>query len=533
MKVDINQPVGFSEVGQRTNNEDSIFPAIGSATSENRLFLVCDGVGGQHKGEVASAMACESIRLFFDQNPVPIADKDYIIKALEFTVKNFNDREISDPETTGMATTLTLLHFNEAGATIAHLGDSRIYQVRNGKIIHVSVDHKLVNELVRDGHITEEEALNHTQRNVITKVISADRNDVPDVHIISDISAGDYFFLCTDGVLEQIYDELLAYHLRETDDNEIDDAQKLENIRLECFDKTRDNFTAYLVRVHTVSGKAATDSRTTSSTSRSSGAPIPVPTRTTDIRNNYQNDAPTVFTKAGLQQLREFDNSAASAKKSTALKENGIKRKLIYFAVGIAIAVIPMAGYLYFTKKSARETKVVDPVPVENKTPTPESTRETLEKAVEKTTTKLQKEKKKEGKEEKKALKPIESSFETIDKSQNGKFYIIKDLGKHYAWEPSQNKKTEIVYDDFISIKGYVHHYYLADSKKHFLYFIKPNLKISDVDPNKNIETGEDTVTYFSKGTAHTMNTVKGKEWMPTVDEVRKTSKAPAVVEVP
>jgi protein phosphatase len=249
MKITIHQPAGFNEAGGRSNNEDSIFPMPGTAGVADTLFLVCDGVGGEHKGEIASSVACQCLSHYLDQLKTPDLTLENVQLALEYTRQTFENIEKEDSDTHGMATTLTLLQICESGIAVAHLGDSRIYQVRNGKVIFQTKDHKWVNELVESGVITEEQARSHPKRNVITKVISAARNDQPDFRLIQDVKAGDYFFMCTDGVLEQLYNELLEYHLRDNPDNQASPAEIINAIKEECEGKTNDNFSAYLIRI--------------------------------------------------------------------------------------------------------------------------------------------------------------------------------------------------------------------------------------------------------------------------------------------
>ncbi|SKB47534.1 PP2C family protein-serine/threonine phosphatase [Dyadobacter psychrophilus] len=257
MKISIHQPAGFNETGGRSNNEDSIYPIPGTATVSDRLFMVCDGVGGEHKGEVASFLACKHISECFSRIGEAEASKSFVQEAVDAARAAFIETEKNDPDTAGMATTLTLLYFDNAGAVLAHLGDSRIYHIRNGKVTFQTRDHKWVNELVESGVITEEQATQHPQRNVITKVITASRSDEAEYTQIVDIQAGDFFFLCSDGVLEQLYDDLLEYHLRDNPDNHPEPIEILEAIKNECAHKTNDNFSAYLIKIESVEQNTA------------------------------------------------------------------------------------------------------------------------------------------------------------------------------------------------------------------------------------------------------------------------------------
>lgn len=134
--------------------------------------------------------------------------------------------EASDAGNRGMATTLTFLAFHTHGALAAHIGDSRIYQIRPGEgIIYRSEDHSLVNALLRSGNISPEEAKNHPKRNIITRCMSAadsgrERDDATAVNL-QDIAPGDYFLLCTDGVTGHVEEEeLLELYASDTTDEE-------------------------------------------------------------------------------------------------------------------------------------------------------------------------------------------------------------------------------------------------------------------------------------------------------------------------
>ncbi len=260
MKTIINKPYALNEIGGRSNNEDTIYPPKGTATENDTLFLVCDGVGGNEKGEVASRLACESFSKYFQNSPVEISDEHYINSALTQT-ENLFDRYIEQyPESKGMATTLTLLHLHKKGATIAHIGDSRVYQFRNGEILFKTDDHSLVNELMKEGILTKEQADNHPRKNVITRAIqgAAVKTTKASVQIITDIRKGDYFFLCTDGILENITDFNIAQILNLN----ISDKEKIEKIKKQCEINPNDNFSAYMIPVGYVEDALANNEET-------------------------------------------------------------------------------------------------------------------------------------------------------------------------------------------------------------------------------------------------------------------------------
>ncbi len=257
MAIRIEPPVCLHEKGKRKNNEDSIYPQMGSATDSDKLFLVCDGVGGASKGEVASLMVCDLLSAYFSEHPIKEVDANYIGQALRFVEARMSKHIGLHPECSGMATTLTLLHFNDQRnkATIAWVGDSRIYQVRDGAILFMSDDHSLVNELVKRGEINPEDAAVHPQRNVILRAISGSEQPTKaDVKEINNILPGDYFMLCSDGILESIDDTTLSMLLPNAESNL--DTVKLQ-IRELCEHLSNDNFSMYLLRVAEVSPVSA------------------------------------------------------------------------------------------------------------------------------------------------------------------------------------------------------------------------------------------------------------------------------------
>ena len=150
-----------------------------------------------------------------------------------------------------------MLH--RGGALVAHIGDSRIYHVRpslaskEGRtgIIYQSADHSLVNDLLKAGEITEEEAVNFPQKNVITRAMQPhlERRYKADIYEINDVESGDYFFLCCDGVLEQLTNDKLGEILANVT---LNDDGKIAAIKAVCDERTRDNYTCWLVPIDKV-----------------------------------------------------------------------------------------------------------------------------------------------------------------------------------------------------------------------------------------------------------------------------------------
>lgn len=249
MNITIDKPCAISEKGGRRNNEDSIYPLPETVDSNQKLFLVCDGVGGAEKGEIASALACESFQVYFDTFLEGDPSAEFIHKAVQYTEARFDDYIIEHPEAVGMATTLTMVYLGANGVTLAHIGDSRIYLFRKGRILYQTEDHSLVNSLVKLGKISRQEAQCHPQKNIILRAIQCSNRPIEaDVVVLKDIQAGDVLFMCTDGVMEQLTNESLSaifsqYSASENIKDEIVDI---------CNGKTRDNFSFYILPIQNV-----------------------------------------------------------------------------------------------------------------------------------------------------------------------------------------------------------------------------------------------------------------------------------------
>jgi serine/threonine protein phosphatase PrpC len=250
MQILLNQPFALNEIGGGENNEDSIFPEKGKATAQDHFFLVCDGIGGHQKGEIASRIVCESFAAFLGEVDAEDFNSTVFQQALDYAYEQLNKEDLTREERK-MGTTLTFLYFHTQGAFMAHIGDSRIYHLRKqGEqtgILYKSWDHSFVNDLIRANIITAEEAETHSKKNVITRAIQAhqEKPSHADIYETDDIKAGDYFFLCSDGVLEQVNDTRLCEIMASGKD----DDGKINMILEDCQGHSHDNFSAYLVSV--------------------------------------------------------------------------------------------------------------------------------------------------------------------------------------------------------------------------------------------------------------------------------------------
>ena len=252
--IRIRKPLCFSEIGRKDNQEDYLYPA--DAGVNTRVFILCDGMGGHDNGEVASMTAGSALGDYLTSCPevdIPVFETG-LAKAYDALDKI----DTGSPKKPG--TTMTCLCLNDENYLVAHIGDSRIYHIRpskynedtkRGGILYQSSDHSLVNDLLKAGELTEEEARDFPQKNIITRAMQPHlaKRYKADVYMFDDVKGGDYFFLCCDGVLERLSNEMLCEILA---DNMLDDAEKLAKIKGICDGNTRDNYTCWLVPVDKV-----------------------------------------------------------------------------------------------------------------------------------------------------------------------------------------------------------------------------------------------------------------------------------------
>ena len=252
--ITIRQPLYFTEIGKKDNQEDFLYPS--GPTPENRVFIMCDGMGGHDNGEVASMTAATALGDSLSECGQIDADTFDVALSKAYDALDMIDTN-SDRKP---GTTMTCLCLNENSCLVAHIGDSRIYHIRpslfnreteRGGILYQSADHSLVNDLLKAGEITEEEARDFPHKNVITRAMQPhlSKRYKADVFTFDDIREGDWFFLCYYGVLEQLSNEMLCEILADPD---LDDGQKMEKIKAVCEGQTKDNFTAWLIPVDKV-----------------------------------------------------------------------------------------------------------------------------------------------------------------------------------------------------------------------------------------------------------------------------------------
>jgi protein phosphatase len=220
---------------QRSGNEDSSY-------ARAPVFVVADGMGGAQAGEVASQIAVET----FEQGlPADGSPEERLTDVVQRANRRIHELSRAEAERAGMGTTLTAAYLDERELVIAHVGDSRAYMFRDGELIRLTQDHSLVDELLRQGKLTEEQALEHPQRSIITRALGPE----PDVEVDTwryAVKSGDVVMLCSDGLTSMISEREVqdtiaaAGSLQEAADRLIEGANAAGG---------RDNITVVLFRI--------------------------------------------------------------------------------------------------------------------------------------------------------------------------------------------------------------------------------------------------------------------------------------------
>lgn len=204
------QYASISDIGfRRQNNQDSLIVQICSDqdvwNKHGHLFLVADGMGGHAVGELASKIAVDTIpHTFFKTRDQKVADA--LKNSIEVANGAIYNRGMMNREFERMGTTCSALVLSPEGAIIGHVGDSRVYRIRNGRIDQLSFDHSLQWELIRQGRMDPEEVFLHEPRNVITRSLGPEEAVQVDIEGPYPISPGDVYLLCSDGLTGHVED---------------------------------------------------------------------------------------------------------------------------------------------------------------------------------------------------------------------------------------------------------------------------------------------------------------------------------------
>jgi len=236
---------GASDIGlARVNNEDAF-----AQLPQEKCFLLADGMGGHKAGEVAAnetvVWLCNWIKKATQNNPSPEEWSQVIAEGIQKVNEWVFELASQDIEKEGMGTTLCLALLTDATLLCAHVGDSRIYQIRKGRITQLTRDHSLKDELIAKGELDESLGRSFPYKNVITRAIGTQKEVQPDLQTIG-VEKGDLYFLCSDGLTDPLSDEKIlatiqsAPSLRKATEELILEAKKSDG---------DDNITLILIKI--------------------------------------------------------------------------------------------------------------------------------------------------------------------------------------------------------------------------------------------------------------------------------------------
>lgn len=188
----------------RSSNEDAY-----GMCAERGMFVVCDGMGGAAGGEIASRLAADAVLEHWASHAGELPPREALHQAIAAANRTVLDRAESDPGLSGMGTTLVALVLTPDAALIGHAGDSRCYLLRGGELRRQTRDHSLIDEQLRLGTITAEEAEHSPFRSVITRAVGTQPAVTEEIQEIA-VEAGDLFLLCTDGLTREVSEDEIA-----------------------------------------------------------------------------------------------------------------------------------------------------------------------------------------------------------------------------------------------------------------------------------------------------------------------------------
>jgi serine/threonine protein phosphatase PrpC len=245
---------------QRRDNEDSAFVRA-------PVFVVADGMGGAQAGEVASRIAIEAFERGLPDTGTPEAR---LADRVREANRQIYERSLEERDRAGMGTTITAAYLDDVRLAIAHVGDSRAYLFRKGSLTRLTQDHSLVEELVKQGKLTEAEAAEHPQRSIITRALGPEPEVEVDTSTV-EVEPDDLLLLCSDGLTTMVAEERVAEILA--------DQEPLDRVAQKLIDEAnraggRDNITVVLLRLEEVgaAGPEASDGAGTQDTLVSSPA---------------------------------------------------------------------------------------------------------------------------------------------------------------------------------------------------------------------------------------------------------------------
>jgi len=372
----MNQPISQSKLSikssavtdrglnkKRPLNEDSFL-----ADSERGIFSVADGVGGAEAGEVASQTAIEVLDEAFRHHTVGADVEDLMELAIQRANASIHQMAQDSAKFSMMATTIVGLHIEGRIATIGHVGDSRLYRLTpEGQLVRETDDHSVVEEEVRAGRMTAEQAANHPSKNVISRAIGAEPGVEVDMKVI-EVEDGTEFLLCTDGITRHIPDQELRQLMLVHDDL----AEFCAELKARCFERgAEDNLTAVVVRV---GSKISSDQRAKDLEKTMAREPTPIMAPTTASAasstpaTSSESTIPTLLpaSRTAISALARDDSSPDAIPERlevappVASKKGGIERTMTRFLL-LVLVLGALAGAFYGGRKYKGPVPFLDP----------------------------------------------------------------------------------------------------------------------------------------------------------------------------
>jgi PPM family protein phosphatase len=314
---------------KRRRNEDAY-------VCEPPLFAIADGMGGAQAGEVASRLAAAALK---ESGAKTLGGEERISDLIQEANRRVYDRSSTDPNTSGMGTTITVALVENGNVAFGHVGDSRAYLIRDGRMEQVTEDHSLVNELLKSGKLSREEAETHPQRSVITRALGTDPDVDADTFTI-EAQSGDVFLLCSDGLTDMVGEREIL-ELVELNRQDIDAALK-SLVKAANRNGGEDNIT--VVAFDIAEGQALThDGETRENV-------VPPPPRDEEDTLTEADAVPAVDTAvvSTAEIQAELD---AKARQDRAKRRGSLRRRVVAWLALIAIAAgIALALYLRFLR---------------------------------------------------------------------------------------------------------------------------------------------------------------------------------------
>jgi PPM family protein phosphatase len=319
-----------SDTGRaRRANEDAFF-------AHAPVFAVADGMGGAQAGEVASRTVVDRLRRGLPDGGSP----EERLAALATEANELIHRKAAeDEQRAGMGTTLTAAYVDEDAVSFGHVGDSRAYLFRDGKLQQLTNDHSLVGEMVRRGKLTAEQAEEHPQRSIITRALGPEPTVEVD-HMTTFARDGDVFLICSDGLTSMVGDDLIEGVLRDRSP----DLNAAGHALIDAANAAggRDNITVILFRVEDVGGPATSNQETmvgeTAPTAAEVRAAADAAAATTSTATATATEAPprTEADEPGRSPKRAIPASAMPAPRR--------RRRRLPFAIVAVVAVVAVLG---------------------------------------------------------------------------------------------------------------------------------------------------------------------------------------------